>query len=105
MSAAPLFRLATPGDLAAQVTSDLAKLDDRQRQRDFLVRMLVGVTALVAVAAVGALLVIDVPQFRRGEHEAILRWPWWVRGVTYAGLVLATLLLSGSPSPFIYFQF
>ncbi|MCB9549895.1 MAG: MBOAT family protein [Myxococcales bacterium] len=64
-----------------------------------------GGTALVAVAAVGALLVIDVPQFRRGEHEAILRWPWWVRGVTYAGLVLATLLLSGSPSPFIYFQF
>ncbi|MCC6615782.1 MAG: DUF4062 domain-containing protein [Anaerolineae bacterium] len=50
----------TPGDLAAQVTSDLAKLDDRQRQRDFLVRMMVGVTALLAVIALGLLLAPDV---------------------------------------------
>ncbi|MCA9908472.1 MAG: DUF4062 domain-containing protein, partial [Anaerolineae bacterium] len=58
----------TPGDLAAQVTSDLAKLDDRQRQRDFLVRMLVGVTALVAVIALGLLF---APEVRTGLLDTL----------------------------------
>jgi len=58
----------TPEDLAAQVTTDLAKLDDRQSQRNFLVRMLVGITALVAVIAIGLLF---APEVRSGLLDTL----------------------------------
>jgi D-alanyl-lipoteichoic acid acyltransferase DltB (MBOAT superfamily) len=59
--------------------------------------------ALVPTAIV---LFIDLPQARRGEHEAILRWPLVPRTLTYVALVVAILLLrTGHDVPFIYFQF
>ncbi|MFQ5766780.1 MAG: MBOAT family O-acyltransferase [Acidobacteriota bacterium] len=51
-------------------------------------------------------LFLDVPQFLAGDDAAILGWPWPVRGLSYAGLVMALVLLRREISvPFIYFQF
>jgi alginate O-acetyltransferase complex protein AlgI len=58
----------------------------------------VGMTAL--------LLLIDLPQHLQRDHTAMLRWPWPLRGLVYAGLILAMVLLrSGDEVPFLYFQF
>ncbi|MBI4514433.1 MAG: MBOAT family protein [Deltaproteobacteria bacterium] len=59
-----------------------------------------------AVAA--ALLAIDIPQNRSGDHAVFLRMPWWVQSPVYCGLafaVLGRLLWGGKELPFIYFQF
>ncbi|MCA9537263.1 MAG: MBOAT family protein [Myxococcales bacterium] len=62
-------------------------------------------TLLIAAVALFALLFIDVPQARAGDHLALRRWPWWLRGPVYAGMALAAVLLSGTEVPFLYFQF
>jgi hypothetical protein len=57
-----------------------------------------GITAL--------LLFIDLPQERRNDHVAMLRWHWSWRGLSYAGLLIACALLRVTEDvPFIYFQF
>ncbi len=51
-------------------------------------------------------LATDVPQYWRGRHEALLEAPWAVRGLVYAGMLLAMVLLRPrNEMPFIYFQF
>jgi alginate O-acetyltransferase complex protein AlgI len=51
-------------------------------------------------------LFIDLPQVLQRSHTAVLDWPYLVRGVTYAGLVMAILLAPTQANvPFIYFQF
>ncbi len=51
-------------------------------------------------------LATDVPQYRGGRHEALLQWPWAARGLAYAGMLLAMVLLRPmNEMPFIYFQF
>lgn len=58
-------------------------------------------------AFVGILLVIDVVQWREGNHVSLLRRRWPVRGFSYA-VMLIGIVVSGGLSenvPFIYFQF
>lgn len=58
------------------------------------------------VLALTLTLFIDIPQEWCQDHTAILRWPWVLRGVTYAGLVMVLVVLRTSEHhPFIYFQF
>ncbi len=59
-----------------------------------------------AFIAVVILLFIDVPQYRQRDETAMLRWPWPVRGVVHAALILILIILRTSQDvPFIYFQF
>jgi hypothetical protein len=52
------------------------------------------------------MLFIDVPQYLSRSQTAMLRWPWAVRGVVYAVLVLAIAIFGAENHvPFIYFQF
>ena len=63
-------------------------------------------TWTLLVAATLLTLFIDAPQALMRDHTCLLRWPWVLRGTTYAGLVLAAVLLrSNDVVPFIYFQF
>lgn len=55
---------------------------------------------------IALMLLLDVPQHLKRDHNAMQRWPWPIRGLVYAGLILAMVLLrSGDEVPFIYFQF
>jgi len=59
-------------------------------------------------AAIGLaiLLFIDLPQHRQQDETAWRRWPWPVRGLVYASLVIAAVILHTTHDvPFIYFQF
>jgi hypothetical protein len=53
------------------------------------------------------LLATELAQYRSGSQTVFLRWPWQLRGVMYAALVVTTLVLGGVDAevPFIYFQF
>jgi D-alanyl-lipoteichoic acid acyltransferase DltB (MBOAT superfamily) len=67
----------------------------------FSLRSLVMPGALIAL-----LLFIDCPQYLSRRHVVMLRWPWPVRGLVYAGLVLILAIFrSENDVPFIYFQF
>ena len=58
------------------------------------------------IAIFALLLLIDVPQYRRGTHTAIIEWHWLPRGLVYAALIFLILLLAPEDDvPFIYFQF
>ncbi len=49
---------------------------------------------------------LDIPQYCRKEHEAILHWHWTARGCIYALMIILMILLApGDETPFIYFQF
>ena len=49
---------------------------------------------------------LDLPAYRRDAQEAILDWPWILRGTAYAVLFLSIVLLRPLDDvPFIYFQF
>lgn len=51
-------------------------------------------------------LAIDCPAYRRNHQEALLAWPWPLRGLTYAAMLFMMILLrSQNDIPFIYFQF
>ena len=54
----------------------------------------------------GLLLLVDLPQALSGRQEAMLSWPWPVRGAV-AGVMCVLLLTMGpmDAAPFIYFQF
>ena len=55
---------------------------------------------------IALLLAIDVPQYVTKNHTVMLSWPWPARGLAYAALVLAIVLLrTGDEVAFIYFQF
>ncbi len=61
---------------------------------------------MLPAALIGVVLCIDIPQAIGREHTAVLRWPWLLRGLTYATIVLAMVLFrTGKNVPFIYFQF
>jgi alginate O-acetyltransferase complex protein AlgI len=63
-------------------------------------------SAATFVALLALLLLIDVPQYRRGEHTAMIEWHWLPRGLVYAAFVLLILILTPEDDvPFIYFQF
>jgi D-alanyl-lipoteichoic acid acyltransferase DltB (MBOAT superfamily) len=75
-----------------------------------------GLAQLTRLTAVGplpfvvafAVLLIDIPQNRWGEHAIFLRLPWWLRSPAYAAVflaVVAQLLYATQETPFIYFQF
>ena len=52
------------------------------------------------------ILLVDIPQHRNDSHQAILRWPWPIRGSVYAALTLGLLVFAPSdPIAFIYFAF
>ncbi|MBD3176504.1 MAG: MBOAT family protein [Armatimonadia bacterium] len=52
------------------------------------------------------MLVIDIPQARRRDHLAPMRWHWVPQGLAYAGMIIAILTLRvDTDVPFIYFQF
>ena len=58
------------------------------------------------VAAIVALLVIDVPQSWSANHTIVLRWAMPLRAAAYLLAVAALLLLKGQgDATFIYFQF
>lgn len=49
---------------------------------------------------------IDRPAYVRNRQEALLDWPWFARGTTYAFLLFLLILLRPlNDTPFIYFQF
>ncbi len=57
-------------------------------------------------ALTGITLFIDLPQRVKGSHTAIMKWPAAIRGVSYAGMILALVLAPSAPNnSFIYFQF
>ena len=61
---------------------------------------------LVPLGMLTLLLLIDVPQAWGRDHTVFLRWPWPIRGLIYAGLVLALVFLHVDQEvAFIYFQF
>lgn len=67
----------------------------------------VGMSGLMMLAMyVGLMLLVDWPQARSGRQEAMLSWPWPVRGgVAGAMVVVLFLLRPAHDTPFIYFQF
>jgi len=67
----------------------------------------VGVSGLMQVGFFfGLMLLVDLPQALSGRHEAMLSWPWPLRGAV-AGVMCVLLLTLGpiDATPFIYFQF
>jgi alginate O-acetyltransferase complex protein AlgI len=51
-------------------------------------------------------LFLDVPQYLSRKHIVMRSWPWPVRGLVYAALILILAIFrSESDVPFIYFQF
>jgi hypothetical protein len=62
------------------------------------------VTAVAGMLVV--LLLIDLPQYRRGDHKALLQWPFLLK-VAALGLFGACVLLARGVDhvAFIYFQF
>ena len=49
---------------------------------------------------------LDLPAYRRDTQEALLSWPWPIRGTAYAAMFLLIILLRPlNDVPFIYFQF
>jgi D-alanyl-lipoteichoic acid acyltransferase DltB (MBOAT superfamily) len=54
-----------------------------------------------------ALFVLEVAQYRSGNHTVFLHWPWQARGALYGALAIVTLVCGGLDAdvPFIYFQF
>jgi len=64
--------------------------------------MSVGVLPFVVGAAIVA---IDLPQDRTGDHAVFLRLPWWLQAPIYALICVGLLLYGGRDVPFIYFQF
>ena len=92
------FRAPTFAD-AASCVAGLATL------RGGLSALPWGLLAKLAVfAALTA--VLDLPAYRRYSQEALLDWPWPLRGATYAAMFLLVVLLRPlNDVPFIYFQF
>ena len=63
-------------------------------------------TTMTFFALLALLLLIDIPQYRRGTHTAMIEWHWIVRGLVYAAFILLIVLLTPEDDvPFIYFQF
>jgi len=59
-----------------------------------------------AAGAVVMLLLVDLPQYLKKDHVAMLRWPFAARTAAFLVLVLWTLLCRGTEHvPFIYFKF
>ncbi len=57
-------------------------------------------------AMVALILLLDIPQHRNDSHQAILRWPWPIRGSVYAALTIGLLVFAPTdPIAFIYFAF
>jgi D-alanyl-lipoteichoic acid acyltransferase DltB (MBOAT superfamily) len=57
-------------------------------------------------AMVAIILLIDLPQHLKDDHEAILRWPFPLRGSVYAALTVGLLVFAPTdPIAFIYFAF
>ncbi|MBR4253000.1 MAG: MBOAT family protein, partial [Kiritimatiellae bacterium] len=92
------FRAQTFAD-AASCIAGIATL------RGGLAAFPAGLAAKVAVfAALTAFL--DLPAYRRDTQEALLGWPWLLRGAAYAAMFLLIILLRPLDDvPFIYFQF
>lgn len=67
----------------------------------------VGMSGLMLLAMyVGLMLLVDLPQALSGRQEAMLGWPWPVRGGVAGAMVVLLFLLSPvHDTPFIYFQF
>ncbi len=62
--------------------------------------------AALAVSSLGLLLFLDLPQYRARDHTAMQRWHWVARGLAYAALIMALVVLRSEKNvPFIYFQF
>ncbi len=59
-----------------------------------------------AVAALVMIVVIDLPQFLKRDHCAMLKWPTPARGLVFATLFIWIVMMRGLENvPFIYFQF
>jgi D-alanyl-lipoteichoic acid acyltransferase DltB (MBOAT superfamily) len=55
---------------------------------------------------IGLVLLIDIPQYFRNDHTAMLEWPWVLRGVICGSMIILMILLApANEMPFIYFQF
>jgi hypothetical protein len=55
---------------------------------------------------IGLVLLIDMPQYLRNDHTAMIQWPWVLRGVVYGSMIILMILLApANELPFIYFQF
>jgi alginate O-acetyltransferase complex protein AlgI len=56
--------------------------------------------------SIAALLAVQIAQYRSKDLSIILKTPWYVRSVFYAGCFYAIVLLGEfDGSQFIYFQF
>ncbi len=62
--------------------------------------------AMVKVGLVmGAMLIVHWVMRHRRIEEVAEAWPWWIRSVVLAGLLVGIVVLSGEDRAFIYFQF
>lgn len=92
-----IFFRAQSFEAAWQMITGIAALRGGLPETAALARFL----ALLAV-----LMLIDIPQFRRDDHAAMLEWHWLPRGLVYAAFILLIVLLVPEDDvPFIYFQF
>ena len=97
------FRAA---DFSTAMHYVLGTLDWRGNQLRLGEVRLVAEPMVMFLAVSAAILVIDVPAYRRDDQLAILRWPWPVKAALYTALVLLIMLFGGgSDVAFIYFQF
>lgn len=63
---------------------------------------------LIRFSLLGVVLfAVEILQWQAKDHTVILRWPWPVRSLFYALLIVLILVLGGldAQAPFIYFQF
>jgi len=99
VSLAWLFFRAPTVESAWEMLSGIAGLRGGLMPSDLnLWAKFVGMTTL--------LMLIDIPQAIAKDHTVFLRWPWPLRGLFYAALVLLIIVLRpGEQTPFIYFQF
>ncbi len=92
-----VFRSANDGD-AMEVMRGIFTLREVTAISPRALLLPAGMTALI--------LFIDIPQFLRRDHTIMLSWPWPVRGLVYAGLIMLLILIRVEDDvPFIYFQF
>ena len=91
-----VFFRASSFDNAFDVLAGIARFEGGIGLRSLVMPVLL--TALV--------LFLDIPQYLSRKHVVMLRWPWPLRGLVYAALVLILAIFrSESDVPFIYFQF
>ena len=60
---------------------------------------------VLLMLVMGSLLGLHWVMRNRRIEEVAEAWPWWIRSLVLAGLLVGIVVLSGEDRAFIYFQF